>query len=358
VLSVTANAQFRKYSNEFLNIGAGARGLAMGSAQVASVSDGTAGYWNPAGLVGVKDNPQINLMHAEYFAGIGKYDYVGVALPTSNNKRTIGITALRFAVDDIMNTLFLVEPDGSLNYNNIQAFSSADYAFIFSFAQKLKESEKKNVHFGLNAKVIHRSVGKFAKAWGFGLDAGIQIFQNKWKFGIAARDITSTFNAWSFTFTEREKEVLYLTNNEIPVKSTELTAPRLVLGISRDFKLGKKASLLAEANLDVTFDGQRNTLISADPVSADPKMGLELNINNVFFLRGGINNFQKALADGDTLNQKRVWIYQPSAGAGFKIQNVTIDYAFTNLANQSNPLFTHVFSLRLNMVNNKKEKGE
>ena len=206
--------------------------------------------------------------------------------------------------------------------------------------------------------MIHRSVGKFAKAWGFGLDAGIQIFQNKWKFGIAARDITSTFNAWSFTFTEREKEVLYLTNNEIPVKSTELTAPRLVLGISRDFKLGKKASLLAEANLDVTFDGQRNTLISADPVSADPKMGLELNINNVFFLRGGINNFQKALADGDTLNQKRVWIYQPSAGAGFKIQNVTIDYAFTNLANQSNPLFTHVFSLRLNMVNNKKEKGE
>ena len=142
------------------------------------------------------------------------------------------------------------------------------------------------------------------------------------------------------------------------MKSTELTAPRLVLGISRDFKLGKKASLLAEANLDVTFDGQRNTLISGNPVSADPKMGLELNINNVFFLRGGINNFQKALADGDTLNQKKVWIYQPSAGAGFKIQNVTIDYAFTNLANQSNPLFTHVFSLRLNLVNSKKEKGE
>ncbi len=32
--------QFRKYSNEFLNIGAGARGLSMGSAQVASVNDG------------------------------------------------------------------------------------------------------------------------------------------------------------------------------------------------------------------------------------------------------------------------------------------------------------------------------
>ena len=68
-------AQFRKYSNEFLNIGAGARGLAMGSAQVASISDGSASYWNPAALVNVKNNPQLSIMHAEYFAGIGKYDF-------------------------------------------------------------------------------------------------------------------------------------------------------------------------------------------------------------------------------------------------------------------------------------------
>ena len=354
--SVSASAQFRKYSNEFLNIGAGARGLAMGSSQVASVMDGTAGYWNPAGLVGVKDHPNVNLMHAEYFAGIGKYDYASIAIPTTNNKRTIAVTGLRFAVDDIMNTLFLVEPDGSINYNNIQAFSSADYAFLFSLAQKLKESEKKNIHFGVNAKVIHRNVGRFAKAWGFGLDAGLQIFSNKWKFGIVGRDITTTFNAWSFSFSEKEKEVLYLTNNEIPVKSTELTAPRLVLGVGRDFKLSKKVSLLAEANMDVTFDGQRNALISSDPISADPKLGLEFNISNVFFLRGGVNNFQKALSDGDTLNQKKVWIFQPSAGVGFRISNVTIDYAFSNLANQSNPLFTHIFSLRLNMVKDKNNK--
>ena len=355
-LSLTSYPQFRKYSNEFLNIGAGARGLAMGGAQVASVQDGTSGYWNPAGLVGIKNNPELNLMHAEYFAGIGKYDFVSAAFPSTNNKRTFAITGLRFAVDDIMNTLFLVEPDGSINYNNIQAFSSADYAFIFSLAQKLRESSNKNIHFGVNAKVIHRSVGKFAKAWGFGLDAGVQIYQGKWRFGISGRDITTTFNTWSFTFTEKEKEILYLTNNEIPVKSSELTAPRLVLGVARDFKISKKVALLAEANVDLTFDGKRNTLISADPVSADPKLGLEWNINNIFYVRAGINNFQKALADGDTLNQKKVWIYQPSAGAGFKISNVTIDYAFTNLANQSNPLFTHVFSLKLDMVADKNKK--
>ncbi|MGC4231530.1 MAG: PorV/PorQ family protein [Niabella sp.] len=347
--------QFRKYSNEFLNIGAGARGLAMGSAQVASVTDGTSGYWNPAGLVNVQGHTQINLMHSEYFAGIGKYDFVNVALPTTNEKRVLGLTALRFAVDDIANTLFLVNPDGSLNYNNIQTFSSADYAFLLSYGQNLKKTENSTVNFGANAKVIYRGVGKFAQAWGFGLDAGLQIFKDKWRFGIAAKDVTSTFNTWTFNFTDKEKEVLYLTNNEIPVKSTELTSPRLTLGASRLFNIGGSSTLLAETDFDITFDGRRNTVVSSDPVSVDPKLGLEYGYKDIFFVRGGINNFQQGLADGDTLNQKKVWIYQPSVGAGFRIKSVVIDYAFANLANQSNPLFTHVFSLRLDI--RKKEKS-
>jgi hypothetical protein len=341
-------SQFRKYSIEFLNIGAGARGLAMGNAQVATADDATAGYWNPAGLTGVKDNPNAGIMHAEYFAGIAKYDYASVAIPVQDNKRTLGFSILRFAVDDIPNTLFLVEPDGSINYNNIQTFSSADYAFLFSFAQNIKETETRRISFGANAKVIYRKVGKFATAWGFGLDAGLQIHGEQWHAGLVARDITTTFNAWSFKFTEKEKEVLYLTHNDIPVKSTELTAPRIVLGGGYNFNIGKSIKLLAEINADVTFDGKRNTVLSGNTVSVDPHIGLEFSLKDIFFVRGGITNFQKALSDGDTLNQKKVWIYQPSIGAGFKIKNVMLDYAFSNLANQSNPLFTHIFSLRIN----------
>ena len=343
-------SQFRKYSNEFLNIGAGARGLAMGGAQVASAKDATAGYWNPAGLVGVKDHPNVGIMHADYFAGIAKYDYASAAIPIQDNKRTIGISLLRFAVDDIPNTLYLVEPDGSINYGNIQSFSSADYALLLSFAQNIRQTEQKSISFGVNAKIIYRKVGTFATAWGFGFDAGLQMHGKKWHAGVVARDITTTFNAWSFKFTEREKEVLYLTKNDIPTKSTEITLPRVVIGGGYNFKIGKSVNLLAEANLDVTFDGKRNTVLSSDPVSVDPRLGLEATIKDVFFVRAGISNFQRALADEDTVNQKKVWIYQPSLGAGFKIKNVMLDYAFTNLANQSNPLYTHIFSLRLNLV--------
>jgi hypothetical protein len=354
---LVVRGQFRKYSNEFLNIGAGARGLAMGGAQVATVQDGTAGYWNPAGLAGLGENPQVNLMHASYFAGIGKYDYLSFAMPSADKKRALAVTALRFAVDDIMNTLFLVEPDGSLNYNNIQAFSSADYGFLMSYAQELKtKKEGRTLRFGANAKVIHRSVGKFAKAWGFGADLGLQYQSEKWQWGISARDVTTTFNTWSFRFTDQEKEMLYLTNNEIPVRSSELTAPRLVLGLGHRFYFGEKTHLLAELNADVTFDGKRNTVFSTDPVSVDPKLGLELNVRDHFFLRAGVNNFQRALADGDTLNQRRVWIFQPGAGVGFRLQQATIDYAFINLANQSNPLFTHVFSFRLDIKPSKNKR--
>jgi hypothetical protein len=123
-----------------------------------------------------------------------------------------------------------------------------------------------------------------------------------------------------------------------------------VVGGGYNFHIGSSVELLAEGNVDVTFDGKRNTVLSGSTVSIDPRLGLEAKIKDVFFIRAGVQNFQKALSDGDTLNQKKVWIYQPSLGAGFKIKNVMLDYAFTNLANQSNPLYTHIFSLRLNLV--------
>ena len=347
-------SQFRKYSNEFLNIGAGARGLGMGVSQAASVSDATAGYWNPAALVGVQDVLSVSLMHASYFDDIGKYDFASVAIPVDNNKRVLGFTALRFAVDDIPNTLFLVEPDGSINYGNITTFSSADYAFLFSFAQKIKDDGDFKTSFGANAKIIYRKVGSFATAWGFGIDAAFKMQKNRWTLGIGAKDLTTTFNAWSCHFTEQEQQVLYLTENEIPVKSTELTAPHLTLGTSYNFRLGSTVNLLTEADFDLTFDGERNTIIGSNTVSVDPHAGIEASIKNVFFVRAGISNFQRALADGDTLNQKKVWIYQPSLGAGFKINNVSIDYAFVNLANQSNPLYTNVFSLKVDLTKKKK----
>lgn len=166
VLSASASfAQFRKYSNEFLNIGAGARELGMGSACVATSGDVYSAYWNPAGLLMMRSDIQLGLMHSEYFAGIAKYDFGSVVVPIDYKKRIVGMSILRFAVDDIPNTLFLVEPDGTINYDNVTKFSAADYAMLLSYAQHLS---RLNLRFGGNAKIVHRTVGSFAHSWGFG----------------------------------------------------------------------------------------------------------------------------------------------------------------------------------------------
>ena len=96
-----------KYSNEFLNIGVSARGLAMSNSLTASSNDISAAYFNPAGLTAITSDIQVAAMHSEYFAGISKYDYAAVAFPIEKGKRYMAISGIRFAVDDIPNTLQL-----------------------------------------------------------------------------------------------------------------------------------------------------------------------------------------------------------------------------------------------------------
>jgi hypothetical protein len=345
---VIAEAQVaRKYSNEFLAIGVGARALAMSSCVGASVDDVTAGYWNPAGLTQIKNNFQLGIMHAEYFVGIAKFDYGGFAIPLKDKKRVLGFTFLRFAVDDIPNTLNLYERDGTINYDNIKSFSVGDYAFQLSYAQK---TPVPNLTFGTNFKVVYRKAGSFANAVGFGLDAGLQYQVKKLKLGFMARDVTSTFNAWKFSFTDEEKEVLDLTGNEIPTSSLEITLPIFVAAIGYEFGIKNKFFIYPEIDLFMSTDGKRNVVFKTNSVSIDPRFGLELNYGRIVYLRGGIGNIQKSTDDLG----KPITTFQPTIGGGFRIKSVTLDYAFTDIGDASEALYSHVFSVNLGINKRKR----
>jgi hypothetical protein len=137
--SALAQVTAPKYSNEFLAIGVGARGMAMSNVQSALVDDVTSGYWNPAGLTKIKNKYEIALMHAEYFAGIAKYDYGAIAMKI-DSQSAVGLSIIRFGVDDIPDTRYLFDSDGNnngkINYNNIRYFSSSDYSFLLTYARK------------------------------------------------------------------------------------------------------------------------------------------------------------------------------------------------------------------------------
>lgn len=338
-------AQAPKYSNEFLAIGIGARALGMSNSVVCITNDVTSGYWNPAGLTHIKSNLQLGLMHSEYFAGIAKFDYGALAAKLDEQSEG-AFSFIRFGVDDIPNTTELIDAEGNIDYNRITTFSAADYAFIFSYGRKMSDV----LSVGANAKIIHRKVGDFANSWGFGIDVGAQYTLNNWQLGAMARDITSTFNAWSFNLSEEMKDVFTITGNDIPGNSLEITMPKLILSGGRKFKLSQNFNILPVLDIDVTFDGKRNVLIKSDPVSVDPHLGAELSYRDIIFLRGGIGNIQH---ETDMFG-KRITTFQPNMGLGIQIKNtVEIDYAFTDVGDQSIALYSHIFSLRFNI--NKKE---
>ncbi|MCB0639565.1 MAG: hypothetical protein KDC54_23225 [Lewinella sp.] len=342
-LAGTGTLVAQKYSNEFLAIGVGARAQAMGNAVVAGLDDVYAGVWNPAGLASLtpSDGLQVGAMHSEWFGGVGKFDYLGFTLPTSRPDTRLAFSLIRFGIDQIPNTLSLYESDGTINFDNLREFSAADYAFLGSYARSV-ERPKGPVLIGGSIKVVHRRIGSFATSWGFGADLGVQWVRPKWRFGILARDLTTTFNAWSFSFTEDEKEVLQLTGNEIPISSVEITKPQVIVGVSRRFALSEKINLRTEVDLIATTDGQRNTLLSADPISVDPTVGLEADYRGFVFLRAGVNQFQNELDfDGsETLTAR------PSLGIGLKLGSLLVDYAYTDLGDDRNT-FSHVISLRV-----------
>lgn len=356
-LVALGNLAAQKYSNEFLSIGLGARAQGMGGAMVAHIGDATSSFWNPAGLTGIKSDLQVGAMHSEWFGGIGKYDYAGFGMPLKGQPRYLGFSFIRFAVDGIPNTLTLYENDGSVNYNNVSEFSAADYAFLFNYAQKF---EKIGLAVGVTPKVVYRRVGKFANSWGFGVDLGAQYKLNEhFRFGAMLKDITTTFNAWSFNFDSTERAVLGLTGNEIPIKSFEITRPQIILGgaYMHRFNVGKTPTaeeegkkqktigILTELDFVVTTDGKRNVLLSANPFSVDPTLGLELDYNNIVYLRAGVNNFQRF----ENIDEEMVFSVQPNFGVGFKIYAVRIDYAIANLGGNSGVLPSHIVSLQVDI---------
>lgn len=356
-----AVAQTRIYVNEYLNIGVGGRGLSMGGAQVASTEDVNSGYWNPAGLTGIKDDFQAAAMHAEYFAGNAKYDFASLALPSKDRKRAFGLSFLRFATDDIPYTIDYVQPDGSFNEDKLRSISAGDYAFLLSYAQQLKLFKNPEIQtsIGANAKVVYRNIGSMANAWGGGVDVGIQSSYKRFLFGLSVKDITTTYTTWSFNLTEREKQVFGQTGNEIPVKSYEVMNPRFNIGAGYRFmKSARKIQLLAEINADLTTDGKRNTLIKTKTVSIDPRIGLELDYKKTIFLRAGVCNIQKVLDDKDSTNKKTFTLFQPSVGVGLKLGPLVVDYAYTSLQTQSNPLFSHIISVRLDVKKTRINKSK
>jgi hypothetical protein len=332
-------AQFTSYSNDFLNISANARSSAMANANLNSTQPANSLLINPANLLNDTTKYQFALSHQNLFGQLALMDYAGFSMYKNNTAFSAAI--LRVGVDNIQNTLSIKDSLGNLDFNNINYFSSADFALLFGMAHKI---EKYNLVWGLAAKIIYRHYGNFAYAAGFGLDAGLHYSYKKWNFATNLSNLGGTYTFWKINQSAWPQQI---SDSIMPndFKSLEISPQKLSIGINRVFKLTSKFQLSTEFDLESILLSQENAIISNQALSIYPKIGAELSYNKHFFARFGFNDFQKYT----TMEGNSVFTQKMNLGFGMVYKFICIDYALSNLSNYYLLPSSHLFSLYVSL---------
>jgi len=285
-------------------IGIGGRALGMGGAFVAVANDVTAGYYNPAGLANL-DYPQISLMHSEQFGNLVNYDYAAVGIPFGTDM-SFGISVMRLGVDGIPDTRNALI-DGQtgelindinnifarLDYERITEFSNQDWAFYLTFSKRWSDK----FYWGANIKIIRRDIAEFG-ATGVGFDFGAYYTPiDNLTLGLNAQDITTTLVAWD-------------------TGRNELISPTLKFGSAYMITGFLGGYIMPVLDFDMRFENRRfASNFNVGPVSFDVHAGVEVNIKNLVYVRGGYND-----------------VKQFTVGAGVKLPKLNIDYSFARFS--------------------------
>jgi len=294
-----------RYAGEFLRIGAGARALGMGSAFAGLADDGTAAYWNPAGLATL-DKHEVTAMHAEQFGSIVKYDFLSYTMPIgapNKAKQSIAVSLIRLGVDDIPDTRGLdiidVNGNGKFDYPEDRLVvdesrfvfdSDNDLALLFSYARELTGG----ISVGGNVKVIRQWLGDSLRSSGFGLDIGaLYVGKNGWSAGAKLTDAVTTRILWN-------------------TGTSEYITPSLRVG-------GAKS---------VAFRNHRHTVTAALDVQvgfADEVLSSQANLGSVTFeFHPGLEYWlERRVALRVGMEAKNF-----AAGAGFRYRKFGLDYAY------------------------------
>jgi hypothetical protein len=169
------NTAFGGSAGEFLLLGAGARGAALGGAYAALATDITALYYNPGGLAQLA-RPGFIVTSNSYVADT-RYSWAGIGFPMAGGVRAIGVSIGSFGFGD-QPVYTIADPEGDgRTYSVRQTFISGTYAQNFS----------DRFSAGISLKFISDRLGS-AKASGFAVDFGTNFHAS-----VGARPIRASF---------------------------------------------------------------------------------------------------------------------------------------------------------------------
>ena len=294
-----ASAFGTKYSGEFLSLGVGARALGMGGAFVGVADDATACYWNSSGL-SLLNGRELSFMHAETFGSLLNQDFLAFAFPLQKDSNS---SALAFSLQRLggggVKITDLEKKGLDISDTNrvvlLREESHADYAFYFSYAQRMKP----HLLGGASLKLIYRDV---VTTSALGVGADLSFLAQPFFFlsiGVNLTDLTSSF--------------LFYDNG-----TTETINPTTKMGLALNRQIRDFHMILA-ADADVRYEGRKSAAqFWVGDLSADTHYGLEVS-------------YQKKLSGRFGLDQGNF-----TAGAGLWIKQFGLDVAFFSHAELDN----------------------
>jgi hypothetical protein len=285
----------------FLEVGAGAKGVAMGESQVATARDVTALYWNPAGVAHLTAG-QASFQYNEWIAGTN-LSYAALAIPVPG-VATLGLQVYRFD-SGLMEVTDIVFPDGTGEQFRVQ-----DILIGVTAARKLTA----NFAIGGSAKYVRSSIWRMSAST-IALDLGMQYDTpvDKLKLGFNISNFGGEMRLdGDNTLVRIDLDPNATGNNDgllarIAVRSWDLP---LNFRIGLGYALGSGPYVL-NLNADAMYPNNNDAYVNA---------GAEFAFMDMLFLRGGLaQNFLKD-AEGNA-----------RFGFGVKLGNrIMADYAWSD----------------------------
>lgn len=284
---------------QFLKLGVGARGAAMGESFIATANDASALYWNPAGVVEVPSNSVI-LYHAEWLVDM-KHDYAGILYRLSPAD-VLGLSVTSLTTDEMKVTDELHPTGNGLN------FKFSDVALGVTYSRKMTDQ----FSFGATLKYVQETIDIVKiKAFLFDLGTYYSMGIGSARFGV----VVTNFGA----DVAPEGTVTLLNGNQINSFQPFSPPTAFKLAVAFEPYEDELNRLTTNVQLNHPNDNAENV-----------RLGLEYAFDRWLFLRGGVKRTIGEPLFGD--DRKSADLYSLGAGVyiPFGFTDATFDYAYTD----------------------------
>ncbi len=297
-------------SAAFLEIGAGARSLSMGSAFVALSDDVSALYWNPAGIAEL-DQVSTHVYHSPWLVDTDYY-HGGAVIPMGN-LGSIGVSYSGVTMEE-MDVRTVTYPDGTG-----EKFSVSNVAMGLAYAKRLTD----RFTFGVQAKMVQEKIWQM-HAKGLSIDIG-SLFTTSGglRIGMSVSNFGGKLQMEGInTLIDYDPdETIYGNNDRI---DAFLNSAKWPLPLLFRFGVSKGYELTPGQKITIAVDGIHPNN-NVEYVNA----GVEYNFNDLLFFRAGqshgfMDAAEQGLSLGFGLN------YQIPRGPKIRIDYVQTDFGVFN----------------------------